>query len=270
MIMTVTVNHHHKLTHPYPLFCSPAAIHRINVREVVCGPNLVVEIIIFIVKKKNNSILIPFYTNLAVKTTIVLIINNNNIFLILFMDTNSAHQNHQQQIHCKEWKAKSKMSILALTVNVCPSAEYWRPVIAGSATWKVVIIFCWSIFCHTSDLNRTWYTMVKTVEIRNDNHQSLQIGHHLFTGSWGTSFIVVSGEKVPTILQKNLVLVVRFLFRQIIQIIQWRFHQIIQTFFQCEVRSSSTEHLFAAKIWKRSLDSPKNWGVCKCKEFGER
>ena len=80
-------NHHPKLTHPYPLFCSLATIHRINVREVVCGPNLVVEIIIFIVKKNNSNILIPFNTNLAVKTTIVLIININNIF-ILFMDSN--------------------------------------------------------------------------------------------------------------------------------------------------------------------------------------
>ena len=166
------------------------------------------------------------------------------------------------------------MSIFSLTVNVCPSAEYWRPIIAGSATWKVVIIFCWSIFCHTSDLNRTWYTMVKTVEIRNDNHQSLQIGHHLFTGSWGTSFIVISGEKVPTILQKNLVLVVRFLlaicsFHQIIKssvlvvcflLAICCFHQINQTFFQCEVRSSSTEHLFAAKIWKKVINILQSLG----------
>ena len=85
--MTVTVNHQHKLTHPYPLFCSLATIHRINVREVVCGANLVVELIIFIINTNNNSILIHFDTNLAVKSIIVLIINNNNMF-IPFMDTN--------------------------------------------------------------------------------------------------------------------------------------------------------------------------------------
>ena len=49
-----------KLTHPYPLFRSLATVHRINVREVVCGPNLVVELIIFIINTNNNSILIPF------------------------------------------------------------------------------------------------------------------------------------------------------------------------------------------------------------------
>ena len=84
--MTMLVNH--KLTHPYPLFCSLATVHRINVREVVCGPNLVVELIIFIINTNNNSILIPFDINLAVKSIIVLIINNNNNMFILFMDTN--------------------------------------------------------------------------------------------------------------------------------------------------------------------------------------
>ena len=86
MIMTMTVNYHHKLTHPNPLFCSLASVHRINVREVVCGPNLVVEIYIFIVN--NVNILIPFNINLVVGIIIVLFINNNdnNIF-ILFSNT---------------------------------------------------------------------------------------------------------------------------------------------------------------------------------------
>ena len=102
-------------------------------------------------------------------------------------------------------------------------------------------------------------------EILGLNHQSLQIGHHLFTGSWGTSFIVVSGEKVPTILQKDLVLILCFFCpsvgfirspKNLVLIVRFLlaiccFHQIIQTFFQCEVRSSSTEHLFAAKIWRK-------------------
>ena len=97
--------------------------------------------------------------------------------------------------------------------------------------------------------DRTWCTnAVISLGIRTDNHQSLQIGHHLFTGSWSTSFIVVSGEKVPTILQKNLVLVVCF-------------HQIIQEFGLGCAFSLARAWLSVAVIRSSKPLSNVKWGV---------
>ena len=140
-------------------------------------------------------------------------------------------------------------------------------------------------------------------EILGLNHQSLQIGHHLFTeatksppqlpSTWSNWYNVFSPEppdwsssvhrelrhilhsrsgwKSSDHTAKELGLSCVFSSDHP-RIWSWLCvfsckslaicccHQIIQTSFQCEVRSSSTEHLFAAKIWRRFLDSPKILG----------